>query len=166
LEIAAVLENRYQDVKSFAKNTMGEGGVNFKIEYQAADGNIRDFFPDFFAKTDDGHVYVIETKGREDLNDLRKIKRLKLWCDDVNKIQSKVIYKPVYVKQEDWDKRKNDIKSLEEFALLFIVKDIAALDAELIKDEAIAIINKGADVSNFGDPVEWQKEIRTDRKIE
>lgn len=33
------------------------------------------------------------------------------------------------------------------------------------KDEAKRILKKGADVSNFGDPIEWQKKDRTDRKI-
>lgn len=33
------------------------------------------------------------------------------------------------------------------------------------KDAMKSILKKGADVSNFGNPVEWQKEIRTDRKI-
>lgn len=72
LEFAAALENRFADVKSFAKNTMGEGGINFKIEYQSEDGNIRDFFPDFFVKKDDKNMFVIETKGREDLDDIKK----------------------------------------------------------------------------------------------
>lgn len=31
--------------------------------------------------------------------------------------------------------------------------------------DAKIILKKGADVSNFGNPVEWQKETRTDRKI-
>ena len=33
------------------------------------------------------------------------------------------------------------------------------------KEEAIKLLKKGADVSNFGDPVEWQKKDRTERKI-
>ena len=63
---------------------MGDGGVNFKIEYQAEDGNIREYFPDFFVKTTDKAVFIVETKGREDLDDIRKIRRLAQWCRDVN----------------------------------------------------------------------------------
>ncbi len=36
----------------------------------------------------------------------------------------------------------------------------------LSKDEAINILNNGADVSNFGEPMAWQKEQRTDRVFE
>jgi len=56
LELATYLENRFDDVVSYAKNTMGEGGVNFKIEYQAEDGNIREYYPDFFYKNECQHV--------------------------------------------------------------------------------------------------------------
>ena len=40
LEFASFLENRFNDVIAFAKNTTGECGINFKIEYQAENGNI------------------------------------------------------------------------------------------------------------------------------
>jgi type III restriction enzyme len=166
LELAAAMENRYNDVKSFAKNTTGEGGVNFRIEYQAVDGNIRDYYPDFFAKTDNSHVYVIEGKGREDTNDLRKIKRLALWCNDINRAQKAVVYTPLYVKQEEWDKRKVDIRSILDLAKIFEVKDLAKLDAEMQREEALIVLNRGADVSGFGDPTEWQRQVRTDRKID
>lgn len=33
-------------------------------------------------------------------------------------------------------------------------------------ERAKTLLNKGADVSNFGNPVEWQKEVREDRKID
>ena len=73
LELASFLENRFDDVVSYAKNTMGEGGVNFSIEYQKEDGNISPYFPDFFIKTADKTFFILETKGREDLNDIRNI---------------------------------------------------------------------------------------------
>lgn len=31
--------------------------------------------------------------------------------------------------------------------------------------KCLAIIDKGIDVSNYGDPMEWQKEQREDRKL-
>ena len=33
------------------------------------------------------------------------------------------------------------------------------------KEKAIELLKKGADVSSFGDPVEWQKKDRIERKI-
>jgi type III restriction enzyme len=122
LEFAAALENRFSDVTAFAKNTMGDGGVNFKMEYQAEDGNIREYYPDFFVKTTPNTFFIVETKGREDLDDVLKIKRLSVWCKDVNTVQKEYAYNPVYIKQEDWDKRKNDVKSFADVCKIFKVK--------------------------------------------
>lgn len=119
LRFAAALENRFTDVRAFAKNTMGEGGINFKMEYQAEDGNIREYFPDFFVKTDDHTFFIVETKGREDLDDLRKIKRLHSWCQDVNTAQSAYTYTPVYVKQEEWEKQEKNLKSFADVCTVF-----------------------------------------------
>jgi len=123
LEVASFLENRFSDVIAYAKNTMGEGGINFKIEYQAQDGNIREYFPDFFVKTGTNTFYILETKGREDLDDLLKIKRLATWCKDINNAQSEYSYNPVYVKQEKWDDLKNNLKSFQDLIEIFKVTD-------------------------------------------
>lgn len=163
LEVASWLENRFNDVISYAKNTMGEGGVNFKIEYQAEDGSIREYYPDFFVKTGVDTFYILETKGREDVDDIRKIKRLITWCNDINTVQDQYTYTPVYIKQEDWDKKVKDIKSFRDVLFLFSAKNV---DRKLTREEAMEIINNGVDVSGFGDPVEWQKEVRKDRKID
>ncbi|PGH37833.1 MAG: type III restriction endonuclease subunit R, partial [Candidatus Nephrothrix sp. EaCA] len=104
---------------SFAKNTFGEGGVNFSIEYQKEDGNIASFFPDFFVKTRPNTFFIVETKGREDLDDIRKIQRLVVWCKDVNAAQKEYTYAPVYVKQEKWEEAKNDLKSFKDVCALF-----------------------------------------------
>lgn len=123
LEFASFLESRFDDVVSYAKNTMGEGGINFKIEYQAQDGNIREYYPDFFVKTDDTTFYIVETKGREDLDDIRKIQRLFVWCKDINTAQKEYTYSPVYIKQEKWDDIKNDFKSFAEVVKIFTVTE-------------------------------------------
>ncbi len=122
LEVASFLESRFSDVIAYAKNTMGEGGINFKIEYQAQDGNIREYFPDFFVKTGTNTFYILETKGREDFDDLLKIKRLDTWCKDINNAQSEYTYNPVYVKQEKWDNVKKDLKSFAEVFQIFRVE--------------------------------------------
>ena len=119
LELASYLESRFVDVISFAKNTMGDGGVNFKMEYQAEDGNIREYYPDFFVKTNSDTFYILETKGREDLDDIRKINRLVIWCQDINTIQTQYSYTPVYVKQEKWDEVKKDVKTFEDVLKIF-----------------------------------------------
>ncbi|MCZ2130641.1 MAG: DEAD/DEAH box helicase family protein [Bacteroidia bacterium] len=123
LEVASFLESRFSDVIAYAKNTMGEGGINFKIEYQAQDGNIREYYPDFFVKTGPNTFYILETKGREDLDDLLKIKRLATWCKDINNAQSEYTYNPVYVRQEKWDDLKNNLKSFQDLIEIFKVTD-------------------------------------------
>jgi type III restriction enzyme len=55
----------------------------------------------------------VETKGREDLDDIEKIKRLEQWCEDASERQKRIEYKMLYVKQEEWGKyRIRDFKEL------------------------------------------------------
>ena len=62
-----------------------------------------------------GAHYIVETKGREDLDDIEKIKRLKQWCEDASERQKRVAYRMLYVKQEEWDKYKpNSFKQLAD----------------------------------------------------
>lgn len=118
LEFAAFLEN-CSDIISFAKNYQSLG---FKIEYQGEDGNIHEFFPDFLIKQNERDVYIAETKGREDLDDVRKIKRLQVWCNDVNAAQNERRYIPLYVKQEVWEKHEKDLKSFTDILKLCMLK--------------------------------------------
>jgi len=118
LEFANFLDN-CPDIISFAKNSYN---VHYKMEYQGDDGNIHDYYPDFIVKQDDKNIYIVETKGREDIDDRKKIERLKIWCKDVNTIQNKFIFLPVYIKQEEWDNYLNDIKTFEDVIKTFIFK--------------------------------------------
>lgn len=68
-------------------------------------------------------IYIVETKGREDLDDIRKIKRLAIWCNDVNKSQDKYTYTSIYIKQEKWDDIKDGLKSFNDVIKIFIVKN-------------------------------------------
>ncbi len=121
LEFSSFCESRFNDVVSFAKNTFGEGGINFSIEYQKENGNIASFFPDFFIKTSPTTFYILETKGREDLDDIRKIQRLSTWCKDINTAQKEYTYTAVYVKQEKWEEVKNSLKSFADVCKIFEV---------------------------------------------
>lgn len=102
LEFADFLE-RSDDVISFSKNYYE---IHFKIDYKNASGFISNYYPDFFVKINNKTIYIVETKGREDLDDIEKIKRLKQWCEDANEVQSKIEYKMLYVKQEEWGRYK------------------------------------------------------------
>ena len=103
LEFADWLESLDDEIVSFAKNYFE---IHFKIEYKTSTGSIANYYPDFFVKKDSVTIYIIETKGREDLDDVEKIKRLKQWCSDATERVSGMTYVPIYVKQEDWDKYK------------------------------------------------------------
>jgi len=101
LEIAAFLE-KCEDIISYAKNYMTS--VHFKIDYRNADGEIKDYYPDFFVKVSQKELYIVETKGHEDLDDPLKIARLKQWCEDVNKSQADVVFRCLYIRQEEYEK--------------------------------------------------------------
>jgi len=102
LEFADFLEG-CDDILSFAKNYLD---IHFKIDYKNSDGSIAYYYPDFFVKKDNKTVYIIETKGREDLNDSLKVTRLDQWCNDANDRQSRIEYRMLYVKQEEYEKYK------------------------------------------------------------
>lgn len=116
IEFSAFLE-KSDDIISFAKNFQNKEASALRIEYKNSDGFIATYYPDFFVKVDDKQVYIIETKGREDLDDIEKIKRLEQWCKDVNKRQDRIVYKMLYVKQEEWDNYKP--KNFDEITKLF-----------------------------------------------
>ena len=94
-----------EDVTSYAKNFLA---VNFRLDYVNASGDISNYIPDFIVKSKVGDMFVIETKGHEDLDDPLKIARLSQWCDDINGLQDKVKYDFVYVDQEGFEKYKPD----------------------------------------------------------
>lgn len=116
LEVASFLDS-CDDIVAFAKNN---NAIGFKIDYQKADGSIANYIPDFFIKGDSKNIYILETKGREDVDDVLKIARLKQWCDDATKQQNKFKYHALYVKEEGWEKYKP--KSFVQLIKTFPVK--------------------------------------------
>lgn len=110
LEFASFLET-CEDIVSYVKNYFA---VHFKIDYQNADGNISDYYPDFVVKVSPKEYYIVETKGREDLDDVEKIKRLQQWCEDVNTNQRNARYQMLYIKQEDWETQKQRPRNFQE----------------------------------------------------
>ena len=102
LLFASFLE-RCSDVISFAKNYLA---VHFKLDYVNADGDISNYYPDFFVKMSGKRHYIVETKGQEDLDVPLKMARLRQWCVDINRVQIDVVYDFVYVDQESFEKYK------------------------------------------------------------
>ena len=91
------------DVVSFAKNYLA---VGFKLDYVKADGDISNYYPDFIVKVSRREIWLVETKGREDLNDPGKWDRLQQWCADASRLDSGQQYRALFVREEDWEQYK------------------------------------------------------------
>ncbi|MDO8672398.1 MAG: type III restriction endonuclease subunit R, partial [Dehalococcoidia bacterium] len=88
------------DVVAFAKNYLA---VHFKLDYVNADGDISNYYPDFLVKLSAKSIFVVETKGREDMDVPLKMQRLRQWCEDLNRVQADVVYDFVYVDEESFE---------------------------------------------------------------
>ena len=104
LMFASYLES-CEDIISYAKNYFA---VNFKLDYVNADGDISNYYPDFIVKVSDKNIVIVETKGNADLDVPLKTIRLKQWCEDINRVQSKIHFDFVYVDMGGFEKYKLD----------------------------------------------------------
>lgn len=94
LEVAvAKFCDRAPDVAAFAKNA---GSQCLRVDYLAQGDRLAFYTPDFFARTLDGHYYLIETKGREDRDVPLKAKAAIAWCEaaSTEMIQWNYLYIP------------------------------------------------------------------------
>jgi type III restriction enzyme len=69
------------DVERFAKIP---SYFAFGVEYTDAVSNLRYYEPDFAAVLEDGTHYLIETKGREDVDVAHKDRAALLWCENAS----------------------------------------------------------------------------------
>jgi type III restriction enzyme len=102
LSFAAFLESA-TDVAAFSKNYLA---VGFKLDYVKADGDLSNYTPDFIVRSTDKKIWMVETKGREELDLPQKMTRLKQWCADVTAASSGddgVIYGFIYVDQKSFE---------------------------------------------------------------
>jgi len=90
-------------VLAYAKNYFA---VHFSIDYVNTDGEISSYYPDFFVKTSPKEIFIVETKGLEDLDVPLKMARLKEWCQDINGSQKKTRFDFVFVEDEEFEKFK------------------------------------------------------------
>jgi type III restriction enzyme len=103
LSFAAFLEAA-PDVSAFAKNYLA---IGFKFDYIKADGDLSTYTPDFVVRTSDGKVWIVETKGREELDLPQKMERLKQWCAEATVAEDNgTHYNYVFVDQESFEKHK------------------------------------------------------------
>jgi type III restriction enzyme len=70
--------------------------------------------PDFLVRTSDGDIYVVETKGRVDIDVPRKMQRLAQWCADAtaaSRAEGGPAYRFVYVDQVGFEKYRPNMFS-------------------------------------------------------
>ncbi len=99
LGFASFLDNA-PDIISFARNRQRDG---FAIDYVDAQGNLHPspgYVPDFLVKEKENSIWVIETKGREDIHDARKFERLVQWCEDATKLSKGITYRALFIDEE------------------------------------------------------------------
>lgn len=83
------------DIVSFVKNSRN---THFKIEYVSSNRTISNYYPDFVVKQDILNIWIIETKGLEDLDVLPKWQRLVAWCRDATRLDnSGRVFRPLYI---------------------------------------------------------------------
>lgn len=101
LSFASFLETA-PDVKAFAKNYLA---VGYKLDYVKADGDLSTYTPDFMVRTSDGVIWLVETKGREEIDLPQKLARLRQWCLDASAAdENGQRYEFVFVDQTGFEK--------------------------------------------------------------
>lgn len=104
LEFAGFLDG-CEDLVSFAKNPQRQAS-SLRIEYQTAAGGLANYYPDFLVKETATDYWIVETKGREDVEDPGKWERLCLWCEDASAADGTHRFRPLYVPEEGWKKTR------------------------------------------------------------
>jgi type III restriction enzyme len=77
--------------------------VHFNIDYVNNEGRISNYYPDFIVNRDNKNIYIVETKGREDVDDPLKMHRLAQWCKDINNAQDTHHFDYIFVGEYDFD---------------------------------------------------------------
>jgi type III restriction enzyme len=150
LNFAKFLENA-PDVERFAKLPEQFG---FSIEYTDSNNNLRYYEPDFVAVTPDGGHYLIETKGREDVDVANKDRAASLWCENATKLTG-VEWEYIKVRQKEFEKLQPDefvdIKIFQGGLIFSDIHFIASSDGHVFTGK---IDNQSGDVLGHlaGDP--------------
>ena len=102
LLFASFLED-CSDVISYTKNYLA---VRFKLDYVNTNGDISNYYPDFLVKLSAKRIFIVETKGLEEVDVPLKMQRLRQWCEDINRAQTDVEYDFAYVDEDSFEKYK------------------------------------------------------------
>ena len=101
--------DRAEDVMAFCKIVPK---IGFFVEYRDSKGNLRSYYPDFVVVTKKKENFVVETKGRVDVDVKHKDDRINRWCDDASRLTGDD-WKFIRVDQEEFEKyRFGSVKEL------------------------------------------------------
>lgn len=79
--------------------------VGYKLGYVKANGDPANYTPDFIIRTTAGLVWIVQTKGRAELDLPQKMARLRQWCADANAAEENgQRYDFVFVDQSAFEK--------------------------------------------------------------
>ena len=102
---------RANDVKSFLKNVPYI--VKFWIAYyDTRERKWRKFYPDFIVKCDHNRYYLVETKGREEVQVVDKSIAAQRWCNTISGITG-TEWRYLYLREGDWG-GKTLLRELDE----------------------------------------------------
>ena len=93
-----------EDISSFSKLPQQFG---FSIQYTDTRANMRHYFPDFVVKISDSEYWIIETKGREDIEVELKDQAAQNWCNNATQL-TKINWRYLKVNQNDFEKLHPD----------------------------------------------------------
>ena len=88
------------------------------MEYVNHEGGISYYYPDFVIHLENGERFIVETKGAENLDDPRKIERLKTGVKTQQDLLGRYIV--IYM----LNKRLKDLKNSQSFGDLFHSKGL------------------------------------------
>ncbi|MDZ7358069.1 MAG: hypothetical protein ONB33_10715, partial [candidate division KSB1 bacterium] len=89
-----------EDVAAFAKLPEQFG---FCIQYTDTRANIRNYYPDFVVKSQENKFWIIETKGREDVDVILKDQAAQLWCEKATSLTDSE-WRYLKVPQQEFEK--------------------------------------------------------------
>jgi type III restriction enzyme len=116
MEISQRLDS-WSDVKKFTRITKN---TYFKIPYINYNGEASYYYPDFIVEDIKNNTYIIETKGLEDLDVLKKWDSLVRWCRDANSVDNMNNFKAIFVSQSKYEPVKDNIYNFAKLVNMFI----------------------------------------------
>ncbi len=116
-DFAKFLDNA-SDVRAFSKLPQAFG---FSIEYTDAATNLKSYYPDFVATDSEGVNWLLETKGQETIDGLRKDVAATRWCENASEL-SNTEWKYLKVPQKEFQSlrpsRLADLAALQPVTLI------------------------------------------------